>query len=58
MGLYGPPALGINCHEGERGGGGGGKEGCVVTVKEEEESDGAAVIYEVIQDSVRWCQKG
>lgn len=55
--FYGPPTLGINCHEGERGGGGRGGGG-VVTVKEEEESDGAAVIYEVIQDSVHWCQRG
>lgn len=36
----------------EEGGGG------VVTVKEEDESDGAAVIYEVIQDSVHCCQRG
>lgn len=49
--FYGPPTLGINCHVGR-----GGGWGAVVLV--EEESDGAAVIYEVIQDSVHWCQRG
>lgn len=58
MGFYGPPTLGINCHEGGKGGGGGGGGTGVVIVKEEEESDGAAVIYEVIQDCVHWCQRG
>lgn len=55
-----PPHWVLIAMKGARGGG-GGVEGGSVTVKEEEEeeeSDGAAVIYEVIQDSVHWCQRG
>lgn len=55
VGFYGPPTLGINCHEGGRGGG-GEDGGGVVTIKDEEESDWAVVIHEVIQDSVHWCR--
>lgn len=57
MGFYGPPTLGINCHEGGKGGGLGKGEG-VVNVKEEEKSDRVGVMYEVIQDSIHGCHRG